>query len=198
MDSMKVIIFLGIVGWTLTHQLIDLHKEIPSIIIDLKYASPENFTHKTIYSNASCYAHKDLIPRLKRVQKALKKKKLSLKMWDAYRPPHAQQKLWKFKPNTQYISHPQKGRHYHQRGIALDVTLVDLKTGKELSMPTEFDDFSNKAHHSYEGLSQTKRKNRNLLKSTMTKEGFIPLSSEWWHYMIKNWQDYPILDIKFN
>jgi zinc D-Ala-D-Ala dipeptidase len=138
---------------------------------------------------------KEVAHALNAVQKELSRKGLGLKIWDAYRSLSAQWKLWKICPDEKYVSDPRKGGR-HTRGTAVDVTLIDLKTGKELEMPTGFDDFSEKAWNDYAGASSEAIKNRTLLRNVMIKYGFTGIATEWWHFDYKNWQEYPVLDIE--
>ncbi|OQA14816.1 MAG: D-alanyl-D-alanine dipeptidase [bacterium ADurb.Bin363] len=131
--------------------------------------------------------------KLLKVQKKLKKIGLGLKIWDAYRPLSVQYKFWELVPDLRYVADPKVGSN-HNRGAAVDVTLVDSK-GKELPMPTEFDDFTEKAGRNYNKLPKEVIKNRKLLEDYMVSEGFLPLPTEWWHFDYKNIKDYPVLDI---
>ena len=186
---------------TASHELVDIKKLDPGIIIDLKYATTDNFTGQIIYTSSVCPVHKDTAQALLNVQKELKSMQLSLKIWDGYRSPLAQQKLWDVcadrypdeKEREQYVSNPKKGGR-HTRGTALDVTLVDAN-GKELEMPTGFDDFSAKAWVEDATCSAEAQKNRKLLHDVMRKHGFEGIKTEWWHFDLKGWRQYPPLDI---
>ena len=181
------------------HPLINIKQINNSILTDIRYATPRNFTGKTVYSKNECYVHKDLAPTLNTIQKELNRKGLGLKIWDAYRPREAQQIFWDLVHDKRYVSHPSKGYRTHMRGIAIDVTLIDLKTKKELVMPTKFDDFSKKAHaKNTEGISQEALTNRNQLQKIMLDHEFITIPSEWWHFQLKNWKEYPILTTNFS
>ncbi len=181
-----------------SHQLIDVKKINNTIVIDLRYATTNNFTGKKVYPKNLCYIHQDIAPLLNTIQNELNYYDLGLKIWDAYRSIEAQQTFWNIVHDSRYVSHPTKGRRVHLRGVAVDVTLVNLKTGKELLMPSEFDDFSEKAYANYvKGIPAEAIENRQKLHTIMTKHGFIPESTEWWHFNIKNWGDYPILNITF-
>ncbi|UNE35619.1 M15 family metallopeptidase [Vermiphilus pyriformis] len=174
--------------------LIPIKSVIPTIVTDLKYATHDNFTHKKVYEVDSCYARKEVVTALANVQKELMEKGLGLKIWDAYRPWQAQCKFWELVPDENYVSDPRKGGR-HTKGTALDVTLIDIKTGKEVAMPTEFDDFSEKAHHTSMNFTDTILTNRSLLKETMERHGFESLTTEWWHYDYKGWQNLPVIDL---
>ncbi len=193
------LIALSVDALALNHPLVDIKKSIPTIAIDLRYATKNNFTGKQIYPvNAICYVHKRIIKPLKRVQKELRKKGLGLKIWDAFRPLAAQRKFWKLMPDERYVSNPAKGGGRHTRGLTLDCTLIDLKTSKELEMPTAFDDFSQKAHSNFMDIPKKAISTRKLLHDAMNKYGFYGIGTEWWHFDYKGWRDYPVLKIDFS
>lgn len=186
-----------------TNDLVNIIKIEPTIIVDLKYATKDNFTEQIIYSCSTCYVHKDTARALKNVQKELNSMKLSLKIWDGYRSPAAQQKLWDVcavrypneKEREKYVSNPKNGGR-HTRGTAVDVTLVD-ENGKELKMPTRFDDFSVKAWTNDATCSVHAQRNRKLLHDIMHKHGFEGIKTEWWHFDLKGWRNYqPIILLK--
>jgi D-alanyl-D-alanine dipeptidase len=103
--------------------------------------------------------------------------------------------MWQIKPDPRYVANPAKGSR-HNRGAAVDITLVD-RNGKELEMPTGFDDFTEKAHRTYKGASTQAKKNSKLLEDAMKKYGFIPLATEWWHFDAPGWDKFSILDVGF-
>lgn len=191
----QIIFFLSIGAENNKQILIAIQKINPTIKTEIVYATTRNFTGKIIYQTAECFMRKEVAHALNAVQKELGRKGLGLKIWDAYRPLSAQWKLWEICPDEKYVSDPRKGGR-HTRGTAVDVTLIDLKTGKELEMPTGFDDFSPKAWSDYAGASSEAKKNRTLLRNIMIKYGFTGIATEWWHFDYKNWQDYPVLDIE--
>jgi D-alanyl-D-alanine dipeptidase len=134
---------------------------------------------------------------LQKVANELKELGLGLKVFDAYRPYSITKKMWLVVPDEKYAANPAKGSG-HNRGAAIDLTLYDLKTGKELPMPTSFDNFTEKAHNDYMQLSSEILTNRSLLKNTMIKFGFIPLETEWWHFYLPNAaQRFELLDFDF-
>ncbi|MBN2090527.1 D-alanyl-D-alanine dipeptidase [candidate division KSB1 bacterium] len=179
-----------------TEPLVDLAKLDSTVIIDLKYATTDNFLGKKVYNCARCLLRKSVAERLIRVQKRLNKIGLGLKVWDAYRPLSVQRKFWEFCPDPRYVAPPDKGSR-HNRGAAVDVTLVD-SLGNELEMPTKFDDFSRRAAPDFPDVSPAARKNRKILIDAMTAEGFKGISSEWWHYDAPAYLKYPILDIQLD
>lgn len=176
-----------------TIDLVDIHKINPNIILDIRYATKNNFTKKKIYPCAKCYLRKKVVLKLDKIQKELEKKDLGLKIWDGYRRLSDQQTFWDLVPDKRYVQDPAKGSK-HNRGCAVDLTLVD-KHGKELLMPTEFDNFTEKAHANYMELPALAIAHRQLLKDIMVKYGFIPARTEWWHFEDTEWEMYEILDI---
>ena len=175
--------------------LVDIKEVNRRIVVDMKYASEDNFTKKKLYDSNTCFLRKSTAVKLDAVQKELERMNLGLKVWDCYRPLAVQRTLWQILPDERYVANPEKGSR-HNRASSVDVTLVDSQ-GKELPMPTGFDDFSPKAHHHYQDLPDQVIRNRELLKRLMKKAGFIPLPEEWWHYDDKKWKKFDILDIPF-
>ncbi len=176
--------------------LVDISTINPRIILDIKYATSDNFVGKPVYTAAKAYLETKVAKKLDDAQRLLETKGLGLKVWDAYRPLPVQQVLWDLVPDPRYVADPKVGS-VHNRAAAVDVTLVDAQ-GNELAMPTEFDDFSERAHLSYEDLSAEVLKNRELLLATMTSVGFEPFETEWWHYNARNAEQYPLLSTTFD
>jgi len=154
---------------------------IPDIVVELKYATNQNFTNHVIYDFTEVYLRYSTVLKLMDVQAELREQGLLLKIWDAFRPLEAQEKLWYAKPDPNYVSNPWNGTNNHSRGHTLDVTLVDAD-GKELEMPTGFDDFSTFADRDYSDCTDAAAKNAQLLQEVMEKHGFTGLQSEWWHF----------------
>jgi D-alanyl-D-alanine dipeptidase len=177
-------------------QIILLQQFVPQLVTDLKYATKDNFTHHILYKKSRAYGRLAMANALKEVNKNLFQSGVGLKVFDAYRPYSVTRQLWKLVHDERYTANPAKGS-YHNRGAAIDVSLVNLSTGEELTMPTKFDDFSEKAHHSYMNLPADAIKNRALLRKTMEKYGFIALETEWWHYSLPNAKQYELLDLSF-
>ena len=181
-----------------SHNLIDLQKIIPTIKLDIRYATTNNFTGKKVYSFATgapvkCFLQKPAAQALKKVQDELAILGLSLKVFDGYRPLSVQHIFWQLLPDERYVADPKKGSR-HNRGCAVDVTLVKLD-GTDIMMPTDFDDFTERAHSDYMNLPSEAVKNRTLLRTVMEKHGFTVLATEWWHFDFKGWEHYPVLDV---
>ena len=176
-------------------EFIELDKMNPHIFLDIRYATTNNFTGKIVYPEARAFLVKEAALALDSVQKELEKSGLALKVFDAYRPLSVQKIFWEIMPDDRYVADPKKGSRYN-RGMAVDLTLV-YEDGKELAMPTEYDDFTEKAHRDYMALTDEQIKNRKILEDVMVKYGFIPFATEWWHFDYKGWENYNIMDTKF-
>ncbi|MEW6495588.1 MAG: M15 family metallopeptidase [Cyanobacteriota bacterium] len=176
-------------------RLIDIRTLNPNILLDIRYATTNNFLKRPLYSKARCVLRGAAARRLAQVQKELETKGLGLKVYDCYRPLSVQKLMWQVKPDSRYVANPKYGSR-HNRGAAVDLTLVD-RNGKELEMPTGFDDFTTRAHRDYKGGSTQARKNSQVLENAMKKYGFIPLPTEWWHFDAPGWDNYAILDVGF-
>lgn len=162
---------------------------IPDIVVDLRYSTENNFTNQKIYDFTDVWLRYGTVKKLILVQEELKQSGLCLKIWDGFRPPSAQFKLWDICPDPTYVSNPNNGFSSHSRGNTVDITLVDAD-GRELGMPTGFDDFTKLADRDYSDCDEEAAKNAMLLEQTMEKYGFRPYAGEWWHYT--DTQSYPV------
>jgi D-alanyl-D-alanine dipeptidase len=176
--------------------LVDLEKYIPGIVLDIRYATTNNFTKEKIYRTAKAYARKPVADALKKIQLDLKRSGLGIKIFDGYRPYKATVKFYEVYHDTTYVASPYRGSR-HNRGCALDLTIIDLKSGEELKMPTGYDSFRKEAWPSTPVNDPLVRKNRQLLMDVMAKYGFRVSTSEWWHYDFKGWKNFEVLDIDF-
>ena len=175
-------------------QLVDLQQAVPSIRIDVRYATPDNFMKRVLYPVAKVYLRRPAADALREVQRELASEGLGLKVFDGYRPYRVTEAMWQPIRNPDYVADPSKGSR-HNRGAAVDLTLVSLATGDELLMPTPYDDFTEKAHHDYDALPDEAKKNREKLRNVMVRHGFEPLPSEWWHYDFSGWRRFPLMDV---
>ncbi len=179
-------------------EMVELKTVIPGIVYDLRYASTNNFMHRRMYPAGTnkTFLRWEAAIALKNIQDELSKDGLGLKIFDAYRPWSVTAKFWELIKDERYVANPSRGSG-HNRGIAVDLTIIDIKTGKELDMGTGFDNFSDTAHHVFKHLPMNVLKNRLLLRSTMEKHGFKAYETEWWHYFLQDGDKYEILDIEF-
>lgn len=170
--------------------LVNLRLLLEKACYDIKYATTDNFTGVQQYKYPLCYIRKEPAQMLQRIQRDLQKQRLRLMIWDAYRPFQVQKIFWNILPDERYIAKVSN----HNRGITVDVTLVDI-LGNQLSMPTGFDDFSIRAHASYEKLAPEAKQNRAILKYVMEKHGFTNFKTEWWHFDYLPLKNSTVLDI---
>jgi D-alanyl-D-alanine dipeptidase len=173
--------------------LVDVSALDPSLILDIRYATRRNFTGRTLYPVARCLLRPDVAERLMRVDERLKREGLRLVIFDCYRPLSIQRELWALVPDERYVANPAKGSR-HNRAAAVDLTLAD-SGGAPLPMPTEYDDFTEKAHRDYQGATPDRIANREKLEEAMAAEGFEGLPTEWWHFDAPGWERYPVLDV---
>lgn len=163
-----------------------------TILIDLKYATEDNFVEEKMYECGRCFLRPEVARRVVAVHRGLQQQGLRLKMLDCYRPRPVQWKLWEKVPDRRYVSDPRKGS-MHNRGAAVDLTITD-GTGRELNMGTPYDYFGPEAHPSYQGLPDSVLANRKLLREAMARQGFSPIRTEWWHYSFSR-KTYELSDV---
>lgn len=176
-------------------ELITLEKTIK---LDIRYATANNFTGKQVYPEARAFLQKPPAKAVLRVHRKLKKLGLGLVIYDGYRPWTITKLFWdSVAPEYRmFVADPAKGSK-HNRGCAVDLSIFDLKTGKDILMPSGYDEFSERASPKYTGGTDEERRNRDLLRSLMEAEGFIVNDNEWWHFDYKDWEQYAIYDISF-
>lgn len=167
---------------------------VPGVVLDIKYASTQNVFYEQLYDKPYAIIRLPVAKALANVQAELKKLGLGLKIYDAYRPYSVTCRMWDLMPDSIYMGKPWRGSH-HNKGISLDLTLVDLKNKQEVRMPTPFDALIYASHPRFTGLPDSIIKNRDLLITTMTKYGFVVDSVEWWHFNYKDAFTYELLDI---
>lgn len=170
---------------------VELIKLDPTILIDIKYATKDNFVKAKMYDCGRCFLRPKVAKALVSVHQQLKKQGFGLKIYDGYRPRPFQQRLWDKVPDERYVTHPKKGS-MHNRGAAVDLTIVDAK-GNELDMGTPYDFFGEKAYQTYTDLPQNVLANRKLLRETMAQYSFKHIRTEWWHYSYQK-GEYPLSD----
>jgi D-alanyl-D-alanine dipeptidase len=185
--------------------LVELVKQDPTLVLDIRYATDNNFTGHVLYKSSRAFLVREAAEKLCAVQKELGAQGFGLKIWDAYRPFSVQEELWRIVDDENYVAKPLRDAHCkpvqgsrHNRGCAIDVTIVQLRDGQELKMPTSYDNFTEKAWRHYNDLPEEILKNRVFLETVMAKHGFVGLPTEWWHFDYGNWQQYELLDIDYS
>ncbi len=176
--------------------LVDLERYIPGVVLDIRYATENNFTGKKIYTAPKAWLRKSAADSLLKIQQILSGEGLGLKIFDAYRPYAGTLYFYEVYGDTTFVAAPWKGS-IHNRGCAVDLTLINLATGEELPMPTPFDEFSEKASYHFKDLPEEVLANRYKLYKIMTENGFTFYEYEWWHFNIKGRDKYKLMDISF-
>lgn len=177
-------------------KLVHLSDSLKGLKLDIRYATENNFTKQKVYTSADPYLRLPAMRALRKVQDSLSKHNIGLIVFDAYRPYSATVKFYEIVKDTRFVADPKVGSK-HNRGCAIDVSLYDLSTGKELAMPTPFDDFSAKANAAYPDLPGDVLQNRALLAGVMQAFGFLIYPDEWWHFDYRDWENFPLMDISF-
>ncbi len=171
--------------------LVDIKSVDPTILVELRYAGRHNLTGHPLYPPGTlALARPEVASCLAVGQAFLQRYQYRLKIWDAYRPPSVQVKLWQASHNNDYVADPETGAgSLHSWGVAVDATLIDT-WNRPVSMPTDFDDFTPAAMWHYVGADPAIRSHLHLLQRTMRDAGFYGLRTEWWHFTIADWQKY--------
>jgi len=178
-------------------ELVELKSVVPGIVLDIRYATKNNFTGAKVYNLARAYSRKPVAEALKKAQADFKQLGYGIKIYDAYRPYSATIKFFELmKGDTTYVASPYKGSK-HNRGCALDMTIVDLKTKEELKMPSEYDSPVKESWPSSPVEDPVIRKNRETLISVMERNGFRVYETEWWHFDFIGWDKFEVMNIDF-
>lgn len=179
--------------------LVELVKLDRTIRLDVRYATADNFAGRPVYAEARAFLQRPAARALVRASRALRRRGYGLVVFDAYRPWRVTKLFWEITPEEkrQFVADPALGSK-HNRGCAVDVTLYDLKTGRQVAMPSAYDDFTERAHSDYAGGTAEQRRHRSILRAAMEAAGFHVYAPEWWHFDYKDWRHYPILDIAFS
>jgi D-alanyl-D-alanine dipeptidase len=183
-----------------TPDLVELVQLDPDIQLDIRYATAHNFTGRPLYSQPRAFLQRPAAEAVVRANKALQASGYGLLVYDAYRPWSVTQALWNAASESErtqgFVADPREGSK-HNRGCAVDVGLYDRLSGREVPMPSGYDDFTERAHPDYRGGPAEARRTRDLLRAAMEAEGFEVSKVEWWHFNCRGWQHYPLLDIPF-
>lgn len=171
--------------------LVDVVAAIPDAVIDIRYATNDNFTGRALYPRARCVLRRGVVARLVVAANILRKQDRRLLLWDCYRPLSIQRTLWKLVPDPRYVADPKTGSN-HNRGAAIDLAIVD-NTGAAVALPTKFDEFSAAAHRARALAGGTGREAQRLADA-MVAAGFVGLATEWWHFDAPDGADYALAD----
>jgi len=171
--------------------LVDVAVAIPDAVIDMRYATQDNFTGDVLYPTARCKLRGAVAARLVKAAAVLRKQDRRLLIWDCYRPTSIQQVLWKKVPDPRYVADPKVGSK-HGRGAAVDLAVVH-RDGKPVTLPTKFDDFSQAAHREH-ALSGDRGREARRLSEAMAGAGFIGIPTEWWHFDAPDGAKYALSD----
>jgi D-alanyl-D-alanine dipeptidase len=178
--------------------LVEVVRLDSTIHLDIRYATANNFMGRPMYSGSRAFLQHPAAMALVRIHQALKKVGYGVLLFDGYRPWAVTKKFWDETPpqKRKFVASPSKGSK-HNRGCAVDLSLYDLNTGREVEMPSPYDEFSDRAASNYQGGTAEQRRTRALLRTAMVAEGFSIEPSEWWHFDYRDWARYPILDVPF-
>lgn len=178
--------------------LVEIIKLDPTIRLDIRYATKNNFTGRAVYKEPRAFLQRPAAEALVRVNSALKRQGYGLVVFDGYRPWQVTKIFWDVTPveKREFVADPSKGSR-HNRGCAVDLTMYELQTGKQVRMPSEYDEMTERSHINYQCATPEARRLREMLRATMEAEGFAVYEPEWWHYDYKDWRAYPILNISF-
>lgn len=179
-------------------ELVELQELDPSIRLDIRYATTKNFARRAVYSQARAFLQRPAAEALVRVNKELKPLGYQLLVFDGYRPWSVTKIFWDITPRQQrkFVANPKKGSR-HNRGCAVDLSLWDIATGKEVAMPSAYDEMSPRSYIAYSGGTTAQRTKRDLLRSKMERHGFKAIREEWWHFDYQDWRSYRIHNVPF-
>ena len=175
--------------------LVDVRTLAPSVVLDVRYATPRNFLGKAVYPEAAAFLRRSTAEKLAKAARALGARGRRLVIYDAYRPLSVQRLLWAAKPDRRFVADPARGS-VHNRGGAVDVGLADAD-GAPVALPTGFDEFGPRAARGAKGVPPEAAANAAELEAAMTAAGFKPLAAEWWHYEDPAAAGWPLLDVPF-
>jgi zinc D-Ala-D-Ala dipeptidase len=179
-------------------ELVELVKLDPTIKLDIRYAGTNNLLGTPLYTQARAFLQKPAAEALVRANHELEQHGYGLMIHDGYRPWYVTKIFWDATPNDKkvFVANPKEGSK-HNRGCAVDLSLYELKTGKEVEMPSGYDEMSKRAYADYPGGTTEEQARRALLRHAMEKQGFVVYPEEWWHFDYKDWKQYSIQNVKF-
>lgn len=176
-----------------TVPLVDVGALDSSLVLDIKYATDDNFLDRAVYDEARCLLVPDAADRLLATERSLREEGYRLVVWDCYRPRSVQFAMWEILPDPDYVADPEKGSR-HNRGAAVDVGLLTLDD-EPVPLPTEHDDFTPRAHRDATDLPAEAIENRERLERAMEAAGWEGIATEWWHFDAPGWENYPLRDV---
>jgi len=178
--------------------LVELIKLDPTLKLDIRYATKNNLARRAVYTQARAFLQREAAMAVVKVNRELKPLGYGLLIFDGYRPWRVTKLFWDMtKPkDRQFVADPKNGSR-HNRGCAVDLSLYDLKTGKEIEMTGANDEMSERSYPDYTGGTAKQRRMRDLLRSKMEANGFTVFKVEWWHFDYKDWKMYRISDVPF-
>jgi zinc D-Ala-D-Ala dipeptidase len=178
--------------------LIDLAALDPRIKLDIRYATSDNFLSTPVYSSARAFLQRPAADALLRAHRELLRQGYGLLIFDAYRPWYVTRMFWDATPpdKHEFVADPAEGSR-HNRGCAVDLSLYDLKTGREIEMTGGYDEMSERSYPTYAGGTAVERAHRQLLRRAMEKQAFSVYPSEWWHFDYQDWKEYAIQNVPF-
>lgn len=178
--------------------LVELTKLDPTIKLDIRYATSDNFLSTPVYTQPAAYMQRPAAEAVVRVHRALASRGYGLLIHDAYRPWWVTKVFWEATPPSlrEFVADPGQGSR-HNRGCAVDLTLYDLRTGEPVQMPGVYDEMSPRSYPNYSGGEPAERERRDLLRHAMEGEGFSVYDTEWWHFDFRDWREYPIVNQDF-
>lgn len=180
-------------------ELVELVALDPTIRLDVRYATKDNFLGTPVYEEARAFLQRPAAEALLSAHRALRAQGYGLLIHDAYRPWWVTKVFWEATPpeKREFVADPEKGSR-HNRGCAVDLTLYRLEDGRAVEMPSLYDEMSERSYPAYAGGTDEQRRNRERLRSAMEACGFTVFASEWWHFDFRDWKEYPILNIPFD
>ena len=178
--------------------LVEVVKLDPTIRLDIRYATSNNFLGRPVYDQSRAFLQRPAAEALRRANRALRRQGYGIVIFDGYRPWAVTKMFWDSTPEDkkQFVADPSQGSR-HNRGCAVDLSIFDLKTKEIVTMPSGYDEMTERSHINYAGGTPEQRRVRDMLRAAMEAEGFAVYEPEWWHYDYKDWRQYPILNISF-
>jgi D-alanyl-D-alanine dipeptidase len=178
--------------------LVDLAPLDGRIKLAIRYASTRDFLSTPVYSSARAFLQRPAADALLRDHRELLKQGYGLLIFDGYRPWYVTKIFWEATPpdKHEFVADPAQGSR-HNRGCAVDLSLYDLKTGREVEMTGGYDEMSERSYPTYTGGTADQRARRDLLRREMERQGFTVFPSEWWHFDYRDWREYGIGNVPF-